>query len=111
MSSANASFPVTRPFAQVVDICGRAAAAAGWKKVQVTPAPQPNVAVVTGKESFSFFSFHYPAYLRCVVQATSESQCMVTVTSSNFGYGPIQSGYVKKRLDEAVRAIVSAQAV
>lgn len=104
MSSANARFPLRQPLAQAVDLCGRALIAAGWKP-RGTGSPQPGVTLLAGKDSWNPLSFANPARVRCEARATSETECQITVTVSNMGFGPIQSGHVQRRLDETINAI------
>jgi hypothetical protein len=102
-TSTRAEVSVQRPLQDTVGICVAAAQATGWEVTQ-QPTGTSSRALFIGKEPWTF-SWHNPATLEMEIEPVGEIQCLVRMTTSNVGLGPIQSGYVKQRLDATREAI------
>ena len=91
------------PLAAAVDACLRAAETAGWRVTQ-EPTGQGAVALLIGTEPWSF-SFHNAATLRCEILLVGPAESLLRISASNLGFGPIQNGYVRRRLAETIAAL------
>lgn len=99
MSKVQQAFILELPFEDTMPVCEEAIAELGWRVMR-----KSNSRIVC-KEPFQISSFTWAAKVEIRLEPSAEDTTSLLLKGSIFGYGPIQSGHLKRQMDNLTNRI------